>query len=305
MGSGGAFPLLAAGSVRPLICLLSLQPTSAVANPPPSSTGSSQLPLVAVPDPYVVHEVEGEMDTSYSMLHSTFSEVGVGQDGQPSDPLTPPDLQSYDHILSVILADLGKSELLVRDLPKPYSFSELDQEVQVKSGAGALNIDPDMVAELTKAFQEPMTKVTDTASAYKVLADLYMSLFKTPEVEEMFKQVRNIHPLAFNPDLCRFLETSFEASITSWRLGWQMTVLVNYLYNHCQADPVLKAVCNHLHGAIWESRQTSAQAASVAIAPQCRMILHASPLGHSPVYPLCGLLALWRTISVLGRGGYP
>ena len=30
-------------------------------------------------------------------------------------------------------------------------------------------------------------------------------------------------------------------------------------------DPVLKAVCNHLHGAIRESRQTSAQAASVAL----------------------------------------
>ncbi len=50
-------------------------------------------------------------------------------------------------ILSIVLKDLGKSELLVRDLPKPHSFWELDQEVQVKSGAGALNIDPDTVAE--------------------------------------------------------------------------------------------------------------------------------------------------------------
>ncbi len=55
-----------------------------------------------------------------------------------------------------------------------------------------------------------------------------------------------------------------------------MTVMINYLYNHCQADPALKAVCNHLHGAIRESCQTSAQAASVAIAAQCRMILDAS-----------------------------
>ena len=70
---------------------------------------------------------------------------------------------SYDHILSVILADLGKLELLVRDLPEPRSFWELDQEVQVQSRAEALNIDPDMVAEFTKAFQEPltMTEVTD------------------------------------------------------------------------------------------------------------------------------------------------
>ncbi len=94
------------------------------------------------------------MDVSCSLLQSTFSEVGVGPDGFTADPSTPPDLQSYDHILNVILADLGKSELLVRDLPKPHSFWELDQEVQVKSAAGALNIDPGMVAELTKAFQD-------------------------------------------------------------------------------------------------------------------------------------------------------
>ncbi len=61
-----------------------------------------------------------------------------------------------------------------------------------------------------------------------------------------------------------------------------MIVLINYLYSHCQDDPVFKAVCNHLHGAIRESRQTasvasaSAQAASVAIAAQRRMILDAS-----------------------------
>ncbi len=110
------------------------------------------------------------MDASCSLLHSTLSEAGVGHDGSTADPSTPPDLQSYDHILSVVLNDLRKSELLVRDVPKPRSFWELDQEVQVKSGAGALNIDPDMVAELTKAFQgsSTMTKVMDAASAYKV-----------------------------------------------------------------------------------------------------------------------------------------
>ncbi len=139
------------------------------------------------------------------------------------------------------------SELLVRDLPKPRSFWELDQEVQVKSGAGALNVVPDMVAELTK--------------------ELYTALFKTPKVqEEMVKQVGNIRPLAINHDFRRALEVSYESSMATWRLGWHMTVLINYLYNHCQADPVLKAVCNHLHEAIPESRMTSSQAASVAIA---------------------------------------
>ncbi len=65
-------------------------------------------------------------------LHSL---AGVGHDGFTADPSTPPDLQSYDNILNVALDDLGKLELLVQDLPKPRSFWELDQEVQVKSGA--------------------------------------------------------------------------------------------------------------------------------------------------------------------------
>ncbi len=174
---------------------------------------------------------------------------------------------------------MGKSKLLVLDLPKPRSFWELDQEVKVKPGAGALNIDPDMVAELTKAFQEPSTttKVTDAVSAYKIPAELYTLLFKTPKVEEeMVKQVGNIRPLAITPDLRKALEASFESSMVIWQLGWHMMVMINYLCNHCQADPVLKAVCNHLHGAIRESRQTSAQAALVAIAAQCHMILDAS-----------------------------
>ncbi len=75
------------------------------------------------------------------MLQNTFSHAGVSQEQYPPVPSTPPDLQSYDHILSVILADLGKSELLLGNLPKSHSFWELDQEVQVKSGSGALNID--------------------------------------------------------------------------------------------------------------------------------------------------------------------
>ena len=56
-----------------------------------------------------------------------------------------------------------------------------------------------------------MPKVADAASAYKVPADLFLPLFKTPKVfEEMVKQVSNIHPLATNPDLCRALEMSYE-----------------------------------------------------------------------------------------------
>ena len=166
-----SYLILATGSVRPVISLPSLQPRS----PPTFLIWLSQLALGTVSYPSLVDEVEEEMAAPYSMLQSTFSEAGVGQEGQPSDPSTPPDLHSYDHILSVILADLGKSELLVRYLPKPCSFWEFDQEVQVISGAGALNTDPGMVVELIKAFQEPtrMTKPTDAVSAYKVLAELH------------------------------------------------------------------------------------------------------------------------------------
>ncbi len=142
-----------------------------------------------------------------------------------------------------------------------------------------------MVAELTQAFQEPLTtaKVTDAAMTYKVSVKLYATLFKTPKVEqEMVKQVGNIYPLAINSYLRRALETSFEASMAFWQLGWHMAVLINCLYNHCQADPVLKAVCNHLHGAIRESRLTSAQAASVAIAAQRSIILDASAFHVGP-----------------------
>ncbi len=42
MEPAGAFPLLATGSVRPVFPLPSLQPRSAVANPPPPLTGSIQ-----------------------------------------------------------------------------------------------------------------------------------------------------------------------------------------------------------------------------------------------------------------------
>ncbi len=111
-------PFLATRPVQPVISLPNLEPRFSAANPPPpSSTGSFQFPLGGVSDSSMVDEVEEEMDTLCSLLHSTLSEAGVGHDGSTADPSTPPDLQSYDHIFSVVLKDLGKSERLVRDLP--------------------------------------------------------------------------------------------------------------------------------------------------------------------------------------------
>ncbi len=64
-------------------------------------------------------------------------------------------------------------------------------------------------------------------SPYKVAMDL-----KTPKVEEeMTNQVGNIHPLAINPDLHQALETSFEASMVSWHLGWHSPVLCSSILN--------------------------------------------------------------------------
>ncbi len=118
-------PFLATGSLRPVISLPSLEPRSSAANPPPpSSTGSLQVPLGAVSEPSIVDEVVEEMDASCSLLHFTLCEVGVGHDSSTADPSTPPDLQSYDNILSVILKDLGKLERLIQDLPIPRSFWE-------------------------------------------------------------------------------------------------------------------------------------------------------------------------------------
>ncbi len=42
-------------------------------------------------------------------------------------------------------------------------------------------------------------------------------------------------------------------------------VFIDSLFNKCQGDPAVKAVCSFLHGVIRESHHTSAWAASVAV----------------------------------------
>ncbi len=88
---------------------------------------------------------------------------------------------------------------------------------------------------MSRSFQQRHVPL----SPYKVAADLYSELFKTPKVEEMTKQLGNIRPLGINPDPCQSLETSFGASMV-------------YLSNKCQDDPVLKAGCAQLHTDIRE-----------------------------------------------------
>ena len=91
------------------------------------------------------------------MLQNTFSDAGVCQEQYPPPPSASMELQLYDHILSIILEPLGKLELLVPDFPKPRSFWELEPELKVKSGGWALNLDQDILQELTMAFQKHST----------------------------------------------------------------------------------------------------------------------------------------------------
>ena len=61
---------------------------------------------------------------------------------------------------------------------------------------------------------------------------MYTASFKSPKVEEeMFKQVGNTQLLAINPDFCKALEMSCEASMASRWLGWHLPVMINYLSN--------------------------------------------------------------------------
>ncbi len=117
------------------------------------------------------------MDTTFSTLQDTFSDAGVSQHPHPTTASTSLDLQSCNHILSIILAHLRMSELLVRDFPTPRCIWELEQEVQVQLGAGALNVDQDMVQELTKTFQEPSLtlEVTVSSSPNEITAELYLA----------------------------------------------------------------------------------------------------------------------------------
>ncbi len=76
-----------------------------------------------------------QMDASISSVGDASSQVGDDQ-SLHSASSTGSDLRSYDHILSVVLDDLGKSQLLVRDVPKPCSFWEWDPRFSSKQAVG-------------------------------------------------------------------------------------------------------------------------------------------------------------------------
>ncbi len=99
-------------------------PSSTVAKPftlvPPSASATATAPLsTTLKDPladdfsYSIADTVEQMDASVSAFEDTSSQA-ADDAFLHSVPSADSDPKSYDHMLSVILADLGKPELLVR-----------------------------------------------------------------------------------------------------------------------------------------------------------------------------------------------
>ncbi len=102
-------------------------------------------------------------------------------------PHIPRFAQTYSHmtiyILQLVLQNLGKSNLIVRDTPKPHSFWEVERELPAQSGGRTLALGPGMQAKLTTAFLEPSmsAKVTVSSSPYKVTMIFFRLCLRHPK----------------------------------------------------------------------------------------------------------------------------
>ncbi len=184
-GCGAMYPLLSAGSMWLVFHLLGSRPrnVTAMVTAPPSVPQSWCLGLLFLP----MVLTRTWTFISLSSLGDTFSQDIAGQYTLPSvlqDCYT--DLHSYEYILKLVLDDLNKSDLLVRDTPKPCSLWEVEADTPTQSGGGALALDKEMQGEFTAAFWEPSlsAKVISSSSPYRVPTDLYTAPFKAPKVEE-------------------------------------------------------------------------------------------------------------------------
>ncbi len=95
-----------AGLQRPLVC-----PSASATATAPLSTGSVD-PLLW-DSSYSISDTVEQMDASVYSLEDTSSQAVDDAASLHSASSADLDLKSYDHILSVVLADLGKPELLV------------------------------------------------------------------------------------------------------------------------------------------------------------------------------------------------
>ncbi len=193
-----------------------------------------------------------------------------------------PETVNYDTILQLVLVSLNRPHLYTQVVHEPLSVWDASSGRPVQPGVGSLALDVDMQVEFGGAFGEPTvsTKHVNSASQFKLPSDVYASLFKAPRVDE--ELLRAIGPSRAPPqssELRKAFDALYESSMASWRLGWHLTVLSQFLKQQNIQDPVTRAVISHMHSAIQESRKVSATGASSAIAASCRMVLD-SPACH-------------------------
>lgn len=79
--------------------------------------------------PSLANGVEQDKDVLCLYFRHSIFQNDAGQTFLPSCPQNCLDLQSHEYIVKLVLQDLGKSSLLVRDIPKPPSFWEVQKEL--------------------------------------------------------------------------------------------------------------------------------------------------------------------------------
>ncbi len=140
------------------------------------------------------------------------------------------------------------------------------------------------------------TKHVNLASQFNVPSHVYSSLFKAPRVdEELSRAIGTSCTPVHTSDIKKALDALYKSYLVSWRLGWHLTVLSQFLKQQNIEDTVTRAVISHMHSAVQESRKVSATGASTAIAASRCMVLDS---------PACrGWQALWpRLLSSLYGG---
>ncbi len=139
---------------------------------------------------------------------------------------------NYDTILQFVLFSLNRPDLYTQEARQPLSVWDASSGRPVQPGVGSLALDVDMQAELGGAFGEPTvsTKHVSSTSQFKVPSDVYASLFKAPRVdEELLLAIGTSRAPPHSSELKKAFDKLYESSMVSWRLGWHLTVLSQFL----------------------------------------------------------------------------
>ncbi len=181
------------------------------------------------------------------------------------------DLQSYDNILSITLANLGKLELPVRDVPKGRPFWVLEREFQAQSGVAVSSINHNMVQKLTKIFRHleqlwfPCCPIKYLQICTRCCSRILKCRRSWPSRWEISTPLPLILTFA-KPWRCTMSPQWWPGILHGTRRFWSLTFLIS----------VMTIPSKSSYGAIWDSRQTSAQAAYVVVAAQRCMVLDVS-----------------------------